>query len=337
MIWSPNPAREHGGPDALGAAEHDFSTNANACGPCPHARAALQQCDPTRYPDPGYTRLRSVLGDFHGVDASRIVVAGSASEFIFRVSAWAAVRGLGSVGVPEHAYGDYAAAARAHGLAVHSGSQTNAVGLRWLADPSSPHGDERDANGLQAEGKQTLLIVDRAYEPLRLTGWARNCGNRGQQAWEMWSPNKALGLTGVRAAYAVAPLASADIANELIDMAASWPVGAHGVALLNSWASVESQSWVDASRQLLRQWKSRQIAVLNSLGLRCLPSQTSFFCVDLSSLDSPKVFADLRNRGIKLRDATSFGLPGFARVSVRPPASQDALAGALKALLMETQ
>jgi histidinol-phosphate aminotransferase len=33
----------------------------------------------------------------------------------------------------------------------------------------------------------------------------------------------------------------------------------------------------------------------------------------------------LRQQGIKLRDTTSFGLPGQVRISVQPPAAQDAL------------
>lgn len=38
----------HGGPDALGAPAHDFSTNANACGPCPEALAQVRAADATR-------------------------------------------------------------------------------------------------------------------------------------------------------------------------------------------------------------------------------------------------------------------------------------------------
>jgi len=67
--------RVHGGPDGQGAPLHDFSTNSNACGPCPHALAAVQQADATRYPDPGYTDLRQRLADFYAVDAARIVLA----------------------------------------------------------------------------------------------------------------------------------------------------------------------------------------------------------------------------------------------------------------------
>jgi histidinol-phosphate/aromatic aminotransferase/cobyric acid decarboxylase-like protein len=41
--------------------------------------------------------------------------------------------------------------------------------------------------------------------------------------------------------------------------------------------------------------------------------------------------ARLREQGIQLRDATSFGLPGWARIAVLPPADQDALIAALAA------
>ncbi|WP_100226757.1 CobD/CbiB family cobalamin biosynthesis protein, partial [Rubrivivax gelatinosus] len=41
--------RVHGGPDRHGPAPWDFSTCANAVGPCPAAVAALQRVDPTRY------------------------------------------------------------------------------------------------------------------------------------------------------------------------------------------------------------------------------------------------------------------------------------------------
>jgi histidinol-phosphate aminotransferase len=38
----------------------------------------------------------------------------------------------------------------------------------------------------------------------------------------------------------------------------------------------------------------------------------------------------LRSKGIKLRDTTSFGLSGQVRLSVQPPAAQDALQQALQ-------
>jgi histidinol-phosphate aminotransferase len=47
--------------------------------------------------------------------------------------------------------------------------------------------------------------------------------------------------------------------------------------------------------------------------------------------------ASLRNHGIKLRDTTSFGLPGQVRVSVQPPDAQDALRNAWQIINKDKQ
>ena len=135
--------RLHGGPDARGAAQWDFSTNANAAGPFPAVLSALQRADATRYPDPGYHALRERLAAWHGVAPERIVLAASASEFIQRITAVGARIAPGPVQVPRHAYGDYAAAARAGGRAVlvdgdeHHGP---AVSLRAMTTHSATAG-----------------------------------------------------------------------------------------------------------------------------------------------------------------------------------------------------
>jgi histidinol-phosphate aminotransferase len=104
-------------------------------------------------------------------------------------------------------------------------------------------------------------------------------------------------------------------------------VGAHGVALLQAWVQPEVQTWLAESLDLLRDWKARQIALLVRLGWVCLPSDTPFFCA------RPALGCDLsqlRAAGIKLRDTASFCLPGLVRVSVQPPAAQEALKSALQ-------
>jgi hypothetical protein len=131
----------HGGPDASGAAPHDFSTNGNAVGPCPIAVAALRQADAAHYPDPHYTALRGRLADFHGVASERIVIAASASEFIHRISAAVMQQGGRAAWLPAHSYGDYERAARAWGLQVLRAPQApDGAALRWCCEPSSPLG-----------------------------------------------------------------------------------------------------------------------------------------------------------------------------------------------------
>ncbi|RYF81004.1 MAG: aminotransferase class I/II-fold pyridoxal phosphate-dependent enzyme [Comamonadaceae bacterium] len=344
----------HGGPDAQGAPLHDFSTNANACGPCPHTVAALQCADPTRYPDPAYTALREQLAAFHGVARERIVLAGSASEFIARITAAVAQGGRGAVEVPPLAYGDYARAARAQGLSV-SVSDTRAVSdgraapqpssrradvlrLVWACDPSTPLGITQPglAARIDALPASVPLVLDRAYEPLRLNGSSALQARQLNRVWQLWSPNKALGLTGVRGAYAIAPEgdAATQLHNRLLRLAPSWPLGAHAVAMLQSWAGDDSQRWLAASLPTLRAWKADQQALCRELGWYVLDSDSNYFCAAwlpaLGSVSPTDSLRALRAHGIKLRDCTSFGLPGHVRMGVRGPQSLAALGHAWK-------
>jgi histidinol-phosphate aminotransferase len=315
---------DHGGPDALGVPRWDFSTNANACGPCPMALAATQQADARHYPDPGYTALRERLAAFHGVAVERIVLAASASEFIARLTAALRLAGAQRVWIPKRAYGDYARAAAAWGLArVGNPAQ---VDLLWLCEPSSPLGG---AEPMAADVTQQggVVVLDRAYEPLRLTGACSLNEAALQCVWQLWSPNKALGLTGVRGAYAIAPLHGAALAESLQGLAPSWPLGVHGVALLQAWVQTDVQAWLAHSRQQLAVWKTAQIDSLQALGWTCLPSAAPFFC---ARPPSPLDADALRSAGVKLRDTRSLGLPHHWRLSVQPPEAQAALVSALK-------
>ncbi|EHL21520.1 class V aminotransferase [Acidovorax sp. NO-1] len=316
----------------------DFSTNSNACGPCPEALHAVQAADATRYPDPAYTALREALGAFHGVAPGRIVLAASASEFIHRITALAAQQGAVQVAVPQYSYGDYAQAAQVRGLEVLRGGGA-AAGLQWACEPSSPLGLEDPALGAWRPGDAAAArrVLDCAYVPLRLDPEGAWTGAPQpylpSASWQLWTPNKALGLTGVRAAYAIAPPDGEEQALGLTALAPSWPVGAHGVALLQAWTQATVQQWLVRSLRTLGAWKARQQALCTDLGWALhAGSLANYFCAQPVSVKLQSDLAALRASGIKLRDATSFGLPGTVRLGVLAPAAQDALQAAWQAL-----
>jgi len=308
----------HGGPDAQGVPLWDFSTNANACGPAPNVMHALRQADATRYPDPAYTGLREQLASFHAVSADRIVVAASASEFIVRMTAVVARRWpQATVHAPLPGYADYARAAQAHGL-----RQLPSAGdalLVWHTEPGSPDGCSRRA---PATREGAVLVVDCAYAHLRLEGEAMPLP---PQAWQLMSPNKALGLTGIRAAYAIAPAGSEQLQAGLQATAPSWPIGAHGVAMLAAWAEADTQAWLADCLPTLREWKQQQLHGCAELGWACHDSITPFY---LAAWPHAPLLPRLRELGVKLRDTTSMGLTGHVRLSVQPPRAQQALQSA---------
>jgi len=315
--------RVHGGPDRRGPMRWDFSTNANAVGPCSLALDAMRHADASRYPDPGYHALREQLAQWHGVAPDRILLAGSASEFIQRITAVSARLAPGPVAVPTHAYGDYAVAALAWGRSlVHVADPT--ATLRWHCNPSSPCGHDEPLSS----STTTITVLDAVYAPLRLDDPQPH--DTSQQAvFELHSPNKALGLTGVRGAYAVAPELTNDMESwvaALEQASASWLLGAHAVAMLTAWTEPDTQRWLKQSKATLCRWKHSQIEMLRALGAEVSDSVTNFFCVRLPAGCSVE---GLRERGIAVRDATSFGLHGWVRLSVQTPEAQAALQEAL--------
>lgn len=371
--------RQHGGTDASGAVRWDFSSNANACGPCPMALHAAQHADPHHYPDPSYSRLRTALAAFHGVSSGRVLLAASASECIQRITAWRWREGDRHVWTPKHGYGDYTHAAQAWGLQAATLADlltpSNTSGqkergretpdsrisdpqhqgqLRWLCDPGSPLGQSESAETLAAvlagvsqaalnqgnaplpsakqsgstrSGPQVTWVVDLAYASLRLQGQSALSPVQLDQVWQLWSPNKALGLTGVRAAYAIAPVGREADVISLESLAASWPIGAHGEAMLQSWTQPDTQRWVAQSRHTLIQWLAALRQILQAHGWTCAPTDTHYLC---ASPAAPLDAQALRQHGIKCRDATSFGLPGWWRMSAQSHEALVALDTALK-------
>lgn len=328
----------HGGTDALGVPAHDFSTNRNVCGPCPAAVAALQAAHVAQYPDPLYTDLRVQLAAFHGVAVERIVIGGSSSELIHRLTQHAVRCGAKTVTLPQYHYGDYAQAAQVWGLKpqARTAAAASGAGVHWACEPSSPLGQVEDIWAQWDEGAALAAtatswrLLDCAYRPLWLEGEAPQ---RDTDAlWQLWTPNKALGMTGVRAAYAIAPVdVSSDTLQALRALAPSWVVGAHGVAMLQAWVTAAVQQWLAHSLITLRDWKAQQLALCDELGWQVVQGhQANYFVarLPLEVDDMATALAVLRENGIKLRDCASFGLPGHVRLGVLPPASQAALAQA---------
>jgi histidinol-phosphate aminotransferase len=302
--------------------------------------AAVRAADPTRYPDPAGTAVRQALAALHGVTPERVLLAGSASEFIQRVTAVSARLAPGPVQVPRHAYGDYAAAAAACGREVVAADTpaASAVTLRWRTEPSSPLGQDDPP---PAAPGACATVLDAVYAPLRLDGAATWPRAAQDAVFVLHSPNKALGLTGVRGAYAIAPRAAQfDVeawCSALEAAAPSWPLSAQADAMLRQWATPAVQSWVAASLPRLARWKASLVQQLAARGWAVEPSVTPFFVARPPVPLTPKSLQCLRAHGVALRDTTSFGLPGAWRLSAQPPAARAALWRALDEALHAPQ
>ncbi|MDI1258364.1 pyridoxal phosphate-dependent aminotransferase [Aquabacterium sp.] len=334
------PLNEHGGPDSGPPIAHDFSSNANPLGAPDEVVQAIHAADRQRYPDPAYQALREYLAQVLDVEAGRVLPTAGSSEAIRRLTLAASLQGVRQVWVPQPGYGDYRSAALALGLHAQGHADGEALlaalkaqvgpSLVWLCEPCNPTGQTLPPAfwAALAELKRqrpVTVVLDRAYEPLRLTGQDPVPTAFADQCWQLCSPNKALGLTGVRAGYVIAPIEDAllGVAN-VQALAPSWVLSAEGVAMLQAWHQAGTQAWLARSRQTLLLWMAAQTMALTRLGWHCQPSVVPFM------LARPAQSVNgLRAHGIKLRDATSFGMPGWVRLSAQAPGSQQALFHAL--------
>ena len=317
----------HGGTDSLPEPRYDFSSNANALGPCPPVLAAVRAADVSRYPDPHYTRLRERLAAWHGTTPDRIVVGAGASELIVRL-----VRHFNRTVLQlAPTFSEYARGAGIVRKPVVSASspesflraQKRQLSLAFLCCPNNPTGDVWDAGLIAKAARQGPLVIDLAYASL--------CGNpKGAEmeaaaanAWRLYSPNKAFGLTGVRGAYLIAPRA----ARRLVDEAPSWVIGRDAVAMLEGCLEPPAREWLAESIPRLWQWRTELADGLRRLRREVRESPATFLLADVG--DAGRVGKRLREAGIRVRDASSFGLGRWIRLSAQPAPARKALLAAL--------
>ena len=316
----------HGGTDSGPTPRYDFSTNANSLGPDPYALAAVQAADPSLYPDPLYTSLHTTLARFHQVPPEHVAVGGGTSELIHRLTHWRYLRGPMLILPPT--FSEYARAAQPAELPLLRASSREAflsllpkATLAFLCVPNNPTGEIYDfieEAAHIAERHRIALVLDLAYyyllpDPPRLPS----------NTWRLYSPNKAHGLTGVRAGYLIAPQSLVHFRN----LAPSWVVGVHGEAFLRAVLQSESRNWLAQTRQQLWNLRQQLAQGLRALGLEVRESPANFLLVKVGQ--ATVVAQQLRSAGFRVRDCTSFGLPEWLRLSAQPAAAQAALLEAL--------
>ena len=222
------------------------------------------------------------------------------------------------------------------GLRSHPGPA-----LVWITEPASPTGSTLPPELwplllARAHAGGAHVVLDRAYEPLRLYGHDPVPPDVAQQCWQMLSPNKALGLTGIRAGWLVVPEHLPMLMGEQVRaLAPSWVLSAEGVGLLQTWCEPSLQQWLSECRTTLRQWRQAQRDQLAQLGWmqEDEDSVTPFWLARPMEAvaDWTERQAQLRQASIKLRDARSFGLPGWVRISTQSPTTVAALRDAWRA------
>jgi histidinol-phosphate aminotransferase len=158
-----------------------------------------------------------------------------------------------------------------------------------------------------------LLVLDEAYVSFVARSWhSVDLVDRGNVIL-LRSMTKDYGLAGLRLGYAIA---RPEIITDLKRIQPPWSVNA--VAQRAGRLALADDAFLAATQEKI--WQARQLltAELTRLGWPPLPSDTHYCLVKAGNAGGFRTA--LLKSGILVRDCTSFGLPEYVRLGIRPEA-----------------
>ena len=230
--------------------------------------------------------------------------------------------------VPAPSFGEYAREVRLQGADPTFVDQHRILradptdhALAIVCNPNNPTGNAYDDGALRAfaarcRAADTPVLVDEAF--LDFTDRPSLAGTDGVIVAR--SLTKMFGLPGLRVGFAVA---DGDLREALVAARRPWNVGTP--ALEVGTHCLGRTAFVEATRRRVREERARLRAALAER-FAVAPSAAPFLLLDVGDRDVEAVVRAARDRGVALRDATTFrGLDAHVRVAVRLPGENDRL------------
>jgi threonine-phosphate decarboxylase len=304
----------------------DFSANLN-----PFPPEIPWKPDPSTlssYPDDRYEALREAIGRTFHRSPDEIAV-GNGSMEIIRVFCQAVLTAGDGFHVEHPTFGEYELSARLAG--AHPVEDPARARARFVCNPNNPTGVLLSAGELRDTVKEAragsgILLLDEAFIELSDPGQSL-IHERDPALFVLRSLTKAFAVPGLRFGYG---FGDPGLVARMEVLRPPWSVNAFAeeFALL----AFRNYDRLGESRRRVAEERAWLEGRLRGLGLAPLPSSANFLLVLLGEPASA-LTARLLERGILVRDCTSFGLPDSIRVAVRRREENEQLVGALSACL----
>jgi histidinol-phosphate/aromatic aminotransferase/cobyric acid decarboxylase-like protein len=271
----------------------DLSASLNPCAPDVAALVAARAGAVRRYPDTEAST--EALAATLGVEPARLVLTNGGAEAIALV---AAAHPVGWVDEPDFS------------LYARHLAELDRRGLRWRSNPHNP-------TGRLAGPTEAADVWDEAFYPLATGSWTRG----DPDAVVVGSLTKVFACPGLRVGYVRCP--DRELADELRRRQPRWSVNGLACAVLPELlATADLGRWATAVAAL----RLDLVTHLRTAGLDPEPSDAAYVLVRRA----PGLRSHLARRGVLVRDAASFGLPGGVRIAVPDPLGLERLDRALE-------
>ena len=345
------------------------ASNENPHGPAPAAVEAIREhaTRVNRYPTAAHADLREAVADRWDVAPAQVWLgagADGAIDYLCR----ATLDPGDAILVPEPGFAYYGMSARYHhgsvatySLAPPDFEQDAATVLDaydgervvFLTSPHSPTGTAADHETVRRVARETddhtLVVVDEAYgEYAPRASAAGFVGGRKRHLPAEHDPfgdvsapdvaerddvavlrtfSKAYGLAGLRAGYALVPESWADAY-----AAINTPFAVNELACRAALAALEDPGHV---RESVASTDWGRAYMHDELDAPTVESEANFVLVEAG--DAAAVAEATKHRGVIVRDCTSFGLPGYVRVTCGTRAETERAVETLNAALREVE
>ena len=327
----------------------DFSASISPIGPPEGVWEAIQSVDLSAYPDPECLELREAICRHISTPSRRIsierVLAGNGSTEIFHLLTRIYLANQGTALLLTPTYGEYDGACRLAGAEILNLEADLTGDFRWdigaaagiiknknpelviVCNPNNPTGvylDREEVMALADAAKVagSLLVVDEAYLSFVENPWDSLELLDRSEVMLVRSMTKDYAQTALRLGYA---LASEEVVSRLREYQPDWSV--NGLAQKAGVSALADTGYLPRAREAVFSAKKFLSDELGALGLEVPRSEANFILVKVG--DAAKWRSLLLAKGMVVRDCTSFGMPEYIRVGIRPLADCQRLAAAM--------
>ena len=303
-----------------------LASNENPFGPSPKAVEAIRETASGvhHYPKSVHSDLTDAIAEDWAVDPAQIWLSpggDGALDYLAR----AMLEPGDSVLVPEPGFAYYEMSARFHHGRVNRYTITEETDFTlgpetvlesydgerivYLTSPHNPTGGRFSGEAVreiaERTAPETLLIVDEAYGEFAAGASARTLLDQRTDIAILRTFSKAYGLAGLRLGYAIVPEAWADAYTRV-----NTPFGVSSIACRAGLAALEDDEHVTKTVETV-EWARNYMR--SEIDAPVHESHGNFVMVEVG--DAAAVADAMRERGVIIRDLSSFGLSEHVRIT----------------------
>ena len=312
-----------------------LSANESALGPSPKALEAFQKDKDKvfKYPESDSNSLRNVIGKILNIDEERII-CGSGSDQIFDLVCRLFIEPGDEVVVTEFGFIMHRIYASIYQAKVILAKEekfkasvdeilkkiSNKTKIVFIANPNNPTGTYITKNSMLDLRKRLrsdiLLVVDDAYfEFLNKEDYVSGLElfKNSENVLITRTFSKIYGLAGLRLGWAYS---SKKIINAMYQIKP--PFNVNRAALAAGIEAIQDNEWTQKAIEYNTLWSKKIFSVLQEYKIKINEPTANFFLMnfDQTKINSDKVFEELSNKRLILREMKQYKIPNALRLTI---------------------